>query len=188
MPKILNVILMLCVFVHGHCSVWKLDWSCIRFFFFFFTKKLWLLQWKPQAVTKKTSGWTAFKNIWNEIEHSKSRYGKKIKFDHVVSTTASVGELFSTECRTNMTLKSKQFQKTENISHACIHQTILLLGCLFSFLRMEKDRERRYLKYLFALCMTFCFEQTIGGQSESLLIGKLLNSSALFSFSCTSVL
>ena len=138
MPKILNVILMLCVFVHGHCSVWKLDWSCIRFFFFFFTKKLWLLQWKPQAVTKKTSGWTVFKNIWNEIEHSKSRYGKKIKFDHVVSTTASVGELFSTECRTNMTLKSKQFQKTENISHASIHQTILLLVYLFSFLRMEK--------------------------------------------------
>ena len=137
MPKILNVILMLCVFVHGHCRVWKLDWSCIRFFFFS-TKTFWLLQWKPQAVTKKTSGWTVFKNIWNEIEHSKSRYGKKIKFDHVVSTTASVGELFSTECRTNMTLKSKQFQKTENISHASIHQTILLLVYLFSFSRMEK--------------------------------------------------
>ena len=131
MPKILNVILMLCVFVHGHCRVWKLDWSCIRFFFFFFYKK-------ALAITMKTSGWTVFKNIWNEIEHSKSRYGKKIKFDHVVSTTASVGELFSTECRTNMTLKSKKFQKTENISHASIHQTILLLVYLFSFLRMEK--------------------------------------------------
>ena len=130
-------------------------------FFFFFTKKLWLLQWKPQAVTKKTSGWTVFKNKWNEIEHSKSRYRKK-KFDHVVSTTASVGELFSTECRT---LKSKQFQKTENISHASIHQTIVLLVCLFSFLRIEKDGERRYFKYLFALSVTFCFEQTIGGQS-----------------------
>ena len=83
----------------------------------------------------------------------------------MVSTTASVGELFSTECRTNMTLKSKQFQKTENISHASIHQTIVLLVCLFSFLRIEKDGERRYFKYLFALSVTFCFEQTIGGQS-----------------------
>ena len=51
---------------------------------------------------------------WNEIEHSKSRYRKKI-FDHVVSTTASVGELFSTECRTNMTLKSKQFKTPQKI-------------------------------------------------------------------------
>ena len=142
-------------------------------FFFFFTKKLWLLQWKPQAVTKKTSGWTVFKNIWNEIEHSKSRYRKKIKFDHVVSTTASVGELFSTECRTNMTLKSKQFQKTENISHASIHRTILLLVCLFSFLRMEKTR-RDVTSNTFSHCL-WHFVLLI-------IIGKLLNSLALFSF------
>ena len=127
-------------------------------FFFFSTKKFWLLQRKPQAERYSKT---------NEMKSNIVSAGieKKRKFDHVVSTTASVGELFSTECRTNMTLKSKQFQKTENISHASIHQTILLPVCLFSFLRIEKDGERRYFKYLFALSVTFCFEQTISGQS-----------------------
>ena len=108
------------------------------FLFFFFPTKsfgyynenLTLLQRKPQAERYSKT---------YEMKSNIVRAGiEKKKFDHVVSTTASVGELFSTECRTNMTLKSKQFQKTENISHASIHQTILLLVCLFSFLRMEK--------------------------------------------------
>ena len=65
------------------------------FLFFFSTKTFWLLQRKPQAERYSKT---------NEMKSNIVRAGiEKKKFDQVVSTTASVGELFSTECRTNMT-------------------------------------------------------------------------------------
>ena len=49
----------------------------------------------------------------------------------MVSTTASVGEIFSTECQTNMTLKSKQFNTPQKmlVMQPFIKQFYYLVAC-----------------------------------------------------------
>lgn len=87
-----------------------------------YNENLRLLQRKPQAERYSQT---------NEMKSNIVRANFEKKFNHVVSTTASVGELFSTECQTNMILKSKQFNTPQKmlVMQPFIKQFYYLVAC-----------------------------------------------------------
>ena len=95
-----------------------------------YNENLRLLQRKPQAERYSQT---------NEMKSNIVRANFEKKFNHVVSTTASVGELFSTECQTNMTLKSKQFNTPQKmlVMQPFIKQFYYLVAC-FRFWEWKK--------------------------------------------------
>ena len=95
-----------------------------------YNENLRLLQRKPQAERYSQT---------NEMKSNIVRANFEKKFNHVVSTTASVGELFSTECQTNMILKSKQFNTPQKmlVMQPFMKQFYYLVAC-FRFWEWKK--------------------------------------------------